>query len=201
MKKYSEVTLSGGGNGPTQVISRRTVCMMGVAVGLYGPFATIAQPAERKRPQVGDQLIFDAGPDFGKLIKVEDLVINGPPVAAFARDREEQIVRDGSRLNRVMVVRLDPASIDAKTIKHAAQGVMAYSAVCTHTGCDVFDWNKDELRMVCPCHGSEFDVHDGARVATGPAPRPLAILPLSVEAGELRVAGAFTRRVGFQQQF
>jgi len=174
---------------------------MGVAVGLYGPFATMGQPAERKRPQVGDQLIYDAGPNFGELIKIEDLVINAPPIAAFAREPVDQIVRDGSRLNRVMVVRLDPASINDKTRKHAAQGVMAYSAVCTHTGCDVFDWNKDELRMVCPCHGSEFDVHNAAHVATGPAPRPLAILPLSVEAGQLTVSGAFTRRVGFQQQF
>ena len=55
--------------------------------------------------------------------------------------------------------------------------------------------------MACPCHESEFDISDNGNVVGGPAPRPLAMLPLAIEDGELRVAGAFKGRVGFQQQF
>ena len=41
-------------------------------------------------------------------------------------------------------------------------GIVAYSGVCTHTGCDVTDWFPDVRRFKCPCHESEFDPADGA---------------------------------------
>ncbi|MFD7559144.1 MULTISPECIES: Rieske (2Fe-2S) protein [unclassified Streptomyces] len=45
-----------------------------------------------------------------------------------------------------------------------------FSAVCTHQGCLV---NKVENGTIdCPCHGSKFEVADGA-VAHGPATKPL----------------------------
>jgi len=79
--------------------------------------------------------------------------------------------------------------------------VIAYSIVCTHTGCDVTNWDSNELLMACPCHESQFDVYAGGNVVGGPAPRPLAILPLRVGNGEVIVAAGFTGRVGFTQQF
>ena len=110
------------------------------------------------------------------------------------------VVRNGSRLNRVMVVRLDPKTLSTKTAQGAADGIVAYSAVCSHTGCDVSEWRSKTRRLVCPCHDSEFEVADSARVMSGPAPKPLAMLPLEIAEGELRVARGFTRRVGFQPQ-
>jgi len=80
----------------------------------------------------------------------------------------------------------------------AADGVVAYSGVCTHTGCDVTDWFGDTLHFKCPCHESEFDPGDGARVVGGPAPLPLAALPLKLVDGALVVASPFQGRVGFQ---
>src|SRR5262252_789838 len=41
----------------------------------------------------------------------------------------------GSRLNKVLLLRLDPEGFDPETKEHAADGVVAYSAVCVHTGC------------------------------------------------------------------
>ena len=54
------------------------------------------------------------------------------------------------------------------------------------------------LRFKCPCHESEFDPSDGARVVGGPAPWQLAALPLKLVDGVLAVAGPFEGRVGFQ---
>lgn len=54
-----------------------------------------------------------------------------------------------------------------------------FTAVCTHQGCLV---NKVEAGTIdCPCHGSKFQVADGA-VAKGPATRPLAEKKITVAA-------------------
>jgi Rieske Fe-S protein len=44
-------------------------------------------------------------------------------------------------------------------------------------------------------------VYSSAKVVGGPAPRPLAILPLSLGEDAIIVADSFQGRVGFTQQF
>lgn len=51
------------------------------------------------------------------------------------------------------------------------------SAVCTHAGCHVAE--VTDGKIVCPCHGSEFNL-DGT-VARGPAAKPLAAKSVSVQ--------------------
>ena len=65
------------------------------------------------------------------------------------------------------MVRLAPEKLAAETRARSADGIVAYSGVCTHTGCDVTDWFVDVQRFKCPCHESEFDPSDGARVVGG----------------------------------
>lgn len=168
---------------------------------LLAPMSAMAQAPNRLRPQRGDQLVFEEGPHQGELVRPELLEINQQPVSALAREPQTQIVRDGSRLNRVMITRVDIERLATGIQENAAAGVVAYSAVCTHTGCDVINWDAERLRMACPCHESQFDIYDGARVVGGPAPRPLAMLPLQLEEGVVTVAGEFSGRVGFTQQF
>lgn len=69
-------------------------------------------------------------------------------------------------------------------VAHDASGFYAMSAVCTHLGCLV-QYEREQHRMLCPCHGSRFST-DG-HVVQGPAPRPLPRLQLSVERGVLVV--------------
>jgi len=193
-----------------ETFTRRTLFKILAAVGLPSGFAESAHAnaesstsdsSEGKlRPQVGDKLIYDGGERNGQAIVFDQLEVNAKPVAAFPMTAEGNIVRNGSRLNRVMVLRLPEADLTAKTARFAARGVVAYSAVCTHTGCDVEQWNASSRNLVCPCHGSEFNSVDEAAVVQGPAPQPLALLPISVVNNELIVAGNFSRRVGFQQQ-
>lgn len=56
------------------------------------------------------------------------------------------------------------------------EGLYAISAVCTHLGCIVSLVEGDGF--FCPCHGSRFDAR--GNVLSGPAPRPLYYLKLSV---------------------
>ncbi|MEX2130032.1 MAG: Rieske (2Fe-2S) protein [Pseudohongiellaceae bacterium] len=183
------------------ILSRRALCKLGLASSLAIPLKIKAQTANNMRPQPGDLLVFDEGDRKDQVITPALLVLNAQPVPAFAQDPVSGDLRDGSRLNRVMVMRAHPADLNAATRRNAADGIIAYSAVCTHTGCDVTNWNADSLLMACPCHESQFDVRNSGRVTGGPAPRPLVMLPLVIENDQLKVARAFTGRVGFQQDF
>jgi cytochrome b6-f complex iron-sulfur subunit len=49
-------------------------------------------------------------------------------------------------------------------------GISAVYKVCTHLGC-LYNWNAQEGKFICPCHGSQFE-SDGDYIQ-GPAPRSL----------------------------
>ena len=61
-------------------------------------------------------------------------------------------------------------------------GFFAMTAVCTHLGC-LTQYEKDQNRIFCPCHGSRYDT--AGRVTNGPAPKALPRLALTVEDGTL----------------
>ena len=177
---------------------RRTVLKGALGLGLTLPLlearaATEDDPA-KARPQEGDQFVFFAGERKGKILKAEDLPIGGPQALAYPVDPKTNTVRNGSRLNQVVVIRLEPDQLSKDTSANAAEGVVAYSAACTHEACPVSMWKEGTL--YCACHGSQYDPKDAAKVVGGPAPRRLAMLPLRIEDGVLVAAGPFTGRVG-----
>jgi rieske iron-sulfur protein len=150
-------------------------------------------------PQAGDLLVFAFGARAGGVITLDNVVPNAEQILAYPMEPTMRRVRDGTRLNQLIVVRLDIDSLTPETRTRSAGGVVAYSGVCTHTGCDVTDWFDDVLRFKCPCHESEFDPRDAARVVGGPAPSPLAALPLKLADSGIAVAEPFIGRVGFTQ--
>jgi nitrite reductase/ring-hydroxylating ferredoxin subunit len=60
--------------------------------------------------------------------------------------------------------------------------VHCFTAVCTHQQCLVTTVSGGAIH--CPCHGSAFDAGTGAVVA-GPAPAPLAAVPVTVKDGQV----------------
>ena len=60
----------------------------------------------------------------------------------------------------------------------------AFTAVCTHMGCTVA--SVADGTITCPCHGSQYSIVDGS-VKGGPAPAPLAPIPLTVVGGTITV--------------
>jgi len=67
---------------------------------------------------------------------------------------------------------------------------VAYSAICTHAGCQVqFDPSLNDL--ICPCHGAVYDPYHNAQVLGGPAPYPLQNVPIQYNAstGAIYLAG------------
>jgi rieske iron-sulfur protein len=162
--------------------------------------AQIASQAARDRPAEGDVLVRVTGDDHTPL-KVSDIAVGEKQVMAWPLEPAGGIVRNGSRLNKILLLRLDPDGFDAPTKENAADGVVAYSAICPHTGCDVANWLAEAQILECPCHFSHYDPKAGAKVISGPSPRRLAALPLSADGdGKLTVAQPFIGRLGVVQQ-
>jgi rieske iron-sulfur protein len=173
---------------------------MGLPLGLCPFREAVAQGGDPKsqRPKAGDRFVHQSGDRIGKLVTAADLPEGGPPVSAYPMDPGSNVVRDGSRLNQILLVRIGAAELTEETRSLAADGILAYSGVCTHTGCDVTLWKAETKRFRCPCHESEFDPKDGGRVVGGPAPRRLPRLPVKVVEGVPMAGGAFMGRLGFQ---
>jgi ubiquinol-cytochrome c reductase iron-sulfur subunit len=86
---------------------------------------------------------------------------------------------------------------DMKLAQPTVGDVVAYSKLCTHTGCPVGLYQQQEQLLLCPCHQSTFDVVDGAEPIFGPAARPLPQLPIGVDDQGFFVAlGDFPEPVG-----
>lgn len=147
-------------------------------------------------PQPGDFLTFQSKSKRGPHLTVDDLKTAAKQVMALPVDPASGLVRDGSRLSQVMLTRLDPAELDETTQARAADGVVAYSAACTHDACPISSWDPKKAHYVCPCHQSRFDPKAGGALVSGPAYRPLPALPLKVQDGLLVVAAPFTARPG-----
>lgn len=128
-------------------------------------------------------------------LKVEDVKPDARPLFAWPLD-PSGTVRNGSRLNKVLLVKLDPASLDQEHRKRSAEGVLAFSGVCTHEACEVTEWVAAEKALLCVCHATKFVPTENGRVSAGPAPRGLPHLPIAVEKGELVVAGKFSASPG-----
>jgi rieske iron-sulfur protein len=149
------------------------------------------------RPREGDLLI-RIGDSTMKPLTPADIPPGAAPTMAWPMDPSSNTVRSGSRFNRVLLVRVDADQLSTETRTAAAEGIVAYTSICTHAGCDVTDWLAEEQLLYCSCHSSRFDPRDGARVVDGPAPRSLPALPLRIADRNLSVAGPFTARVGFE---
>lgn len=169
-----------------------------VAAGLQAVAVPRARADDRaeQRPTRGDRLVAVSEDASPKPLLPADVKLGAKPLQAFPFDPAAKLLRDGSRLNKVLLVRLDPASLDEATRARSAGGVLAFSGVCTHEGCDVSEWVAASNSLLCFCHFSRFDPAQAGQVMAGPASRSLPWLPISVDGGQLVVTGPFSASPG-----
>jgi Rieske Fe-S protein len=184
------------------MIERRAILKAGMGLGLGASLGSRAPAAQEDRaavrPKEGDFLI-KAGDPARTPLTPADIQVAAMQTMAWAMDPADQTVRSGSRLNQLLLIRFEPAALAAETRARAADGVVAYTSICTHTGCDVDDYLTAEQQLSCPCHFSIFDPKDGGKVVEGPAPRMLPALPLTLVDGKLVVAKPFTAPITFEK--
>jgi len=183
---------------PISTAYRRRDLLAAAMTPLVGAMARAQDDAAAMPPQPGDVFVHLTGPGKDHIVRADDLMVGSPQVQAYP-SAPDGTVRSGSRLNLVILARFDPAALSEATRTRAAEGVVAYSGVCTHQGCPVNQWSREHDAFVCSCHGSVFDPRDDAEVLDGPAPRRLPALGLKIADGAVVVAAGFTSRVGGTQ--
>jgi len=175
---------------------RRQLLTSTLALLAVGSLPVLAQEGGRsRRPEVGDRLSFIAGERKGQEITPGDLKVGEKPLLAYPLDPASN-TQLRSRINLLTLVRLKPGDLKPASARNAAEGIVAFSAVCTHTGCPVTSLHPSHTKIVCDCHGSIFDAADRGVVAGGPATRRLSMLPLKIEQGHLMIAGNFDGPLG-----
>jgi nitrite reductase/ring-hydroxylating ferredoxin subunit len=71
-------------------------------------------------------------------------------------------------------------------VAHVNGAFHAFDDTCTHMGCSLAEGDLEETTVICPCHGSEFDVRSGA-VLQGPAREPVDSYETRVESDNLEI--------------
>lgn len=175
------------------------VAAVGATEGLSSRAEAATTKPERMRPVPGDQLVIEDGHGNARAISASELQLEAQQVLAFPQDPATGVIRSGSRFNKVMVIRLDPALMDEETKANSADGVVAYSAICTHQGCDVNSFIEDKKEFFCFCHYSRFDPYTAGKVTNGPATRKLGMLPIEIKDDLLVVKEPFTRKPGYKK--
>src|SRR5262245_13005222 len=101
-------------------IPRRTVLKGGIGVG----FGFLQDDPASVRPKEGDLLV-RAGDSSLTSLTPNDIRVGAAPSAVWAMDPASKTVRSGSRLNQIVLVRLDTTELSEETRARAVEGVVA----------------------------------------------------------------------------
>jgi ubiquinol-cytochrome c reductase iron-sulfur subunit len=192
-----------GGKG----VSRRGVLLGGAAAAGTALGGALVIPVASLGPKPGDEIgsspwrrgtrVVD---EDGAQLAPADVKV-GTFVTAFPDGADKREL--GSP---VVLVRLPPEELDLPPDRSDwdADGVLAFSKICTHAGCTInlyryplFPAQSPGPALVCPCHYSTFDPATGGNRIFGPAGRSLPQLPMALDdAGRLIAGGDFSEPIG-----
>jgi 3-phenylpropionate/trans-cinnamate dioxygenase ferredoxin subunit len=79
-------------------------------------------------------------------------------------------------------------AIGRVAVAHVENELFAFGDECTHEGCSLAEGELggEEDSVVCPCHGSEFDLRTGEPL-DGPAEDPVPVFPVREREGWIEV--------------
>lgn len=150
-------------------------------------------------PPQADDVLVKLGDPALKPLTPGDVPRDATFVSAWPMAPASKVVRSGSRLNELLLVRMDPAALGGAAAADAVDGVLAFSALCPHAACNVATWIPEQGILSCDCHASDFDARARGRVIAGPTSRPLPALPLKLGGGVLVVAKPFAGAIRFDE--
>lgn len=187
-------------------INRRSVVAGAAAIGAFAGLASspveAAQDAKQAKPekmpvQTGDRIQFIKGDNKGEFLRADMLIEGEKPIEAFPFDPQNEVLRRKYRLNRLLVLKLNPSEMNEDTRARSADGVLVFSALCTHRACTIKSWMPEERNLRCHCHLSRFAALEEGRVQDGPAKRQLPMVPVGLDdEGYVIAMDTFTSKPG-----
>lgn len=123
---------------------------------------------------VGIPFLAACGGDSGPSTATDPSSATGPSGSPLTTTAEVP-VGGGTVLGEENVVVVQPAAGEFR----------AWSATCTHQGCQVSTVEDGEI--ICRCHSSHFSIEDGAPTA-GPASAPLTEVKIKVTGKDIELA-------------
>lgn len=111
-----------------------------------------------------DQTAFDSGPEEWTDALAADELSGTEPVSVQVGETPVMLVSDGEQ-------------------------VLALNDRCSHRGCSLASGEIEGGAVVCPCHGSRFDLRSGA-VLQGPATAPQPVFKTRTREGRIEVRPA-----------
>jgi ubiquinol-cytochrome c reductase iron-sulfur subunit len=132
-------------------------------------------------------------------IRPDDIPVGGL-IATAVPINQRQVTEEDGNFNElaksiIILVRMAPEEIRSQQIQDGDfEGILAFSKVCTHSGCAIALYEQRTKHLLCPCHQSTFDLADEGNVIFGPAARRIPQLAITVDDEGFLVA-----REGFQE--
>lgn len=164
---------------------------LGLVTALAGVRPPIRITAAKVPAVDGDILVYAGGPQDGQPLKVSDLTDKITRAWPQGKDKNgKPVIKKDEPNNLLIVYKFPSAEIVAPTdLKGVQDGVVAYSGICQHLGCQVGDNPSKPETILCPCHSGAYDPRAGCKVIGGPPPRPLPQLPIKLDAGGVMATG------------
>ena len=102
--------------------------------------------------------------------------------------RERSNMQTAITLDELGTRELAAFDMSARRIAIAKVGdaFYAFADTCTHQGCLLAEGTLEGTTVICPCHGSEFNVATG-EVVRGPAREPVESYAVQLEDSTLQV--------------
>ncbi len=163
------------------------------------PAVVLGQSDPASMPPQEDDVLVKVGDPVLTPLTSGDVSGDAKFISAWPMAPASKVVRSGNRLNELLLVRIDPATLGGAAAADGAGGVSAFSALCPHAGCNVATWIPETGILSCDCHASDFDARARGRAIAGPASRPLPVLPLKLNGEVLVVAKPFAGSIRFDE--
>lgn len=174
--------------------SRRTLLKTIAAIPLAFTFGLLASPMARfLRPTIKPLDLLGPSDQPTPLKEVSYTTSDFPSAWTCLPFTFEQTYKEYNP--EAMEVRRIPGF----AVKLPTGEIVAYSRICPHLGC-IFNFVKDPAEcqkgynflpqgpvFACPCHLSVYDIADGGKVVSGPAPRPPRKFDVKIEGDKISI--------------
>ena len=185
----------------------KSTCVMAGAAAVVSVTGSLpAFAADQKDvPMVGDVFVFTDGPKKGAVVMAADIPVDADHVITVQAATPDGKAREGDNCTAVLF-RTTPDKVPADLKSESVEGIIAYSAVCTHQGCMMTDLHKpNELvnayGIICPCHDAIFDPLQNGKNTAGAVSRTLPHFPIKSDGGKLVVTDVPSTYVGVKRGF